>query len=89
MATYVRAIIGDKEQVLPCSVILNGEYGLNKISMSVPAVIGRSGIEEVKELELADDEQNRLKNSIDTLTPAMRKVEELLASFKRSRVWPF
>jgi malate/lactate dehydrogenase len=57
--------------------------------MSVPAVIGRSGIEEVKELELADDEQNRLKNSIDTLTPAMRKVEELLASFKRSRVWPF
>src|SRR4030042_4446362 len=55
MATYVRAIIGDKKQLLPCSVILNGEYGLNKISMSVPAVIGRSGIEEVKELELGGD----------------------------------
>jgi malate/lactate dehydrogenase len=82
MATYVRAIIGDKKQILPCSAILNGEYGLNRISMSVPAVIGRNGIEEVRELELADDERNRLKNTIDKLTPAMRRVEELLASFK-------
>ncbi len=82
MATYVRAIIGDKKQLLPCSVILNGEYGLNKISMSVPAVIGRNGIEGVDELELADDERNRLKNAIRTLTPAMRKVEELLSSLK-------
>jgi malate dehydrogenase len=80
MATYVRAITGDKKQLLPCSAILNGEYGLNKISMSVPAVIGRNGIEGVKELEFADDELNRLKNSIDALAPAMRKVEELLSS---------
>lgn len=80
MATYVRAIIGNKKQLLPCSAILDGEYGLNKISMSVPAIIGIKGIEEVKELDLTDDEQNRLKITIDTLIPAMRKVEELMAA---------
>jgi malate dehydrogenase len=81
MATYVRAIIGDKKQLLPCSAVLNGEYGLNRISMSVPAVIGRKGIEEVRELGLADDERNRLKNTVDKLAPAMRRVEKLLVSF--------
>jgi malate/lactate dehydrogenase len=86
MATYVRAITCDKKQLLPCSAILNGEYGLNKFSMSVPAVIGRNGIEEVKELILADDEQNRLKKTIDTLAPAMRKVEELMSSLKNNNI---
>jgi malate dehydrogenase len=79
MAEYVRAIIGNQGVVLPASTILMGEYGLKDISMSVPAVIGAKGIQEVKELELSADEKLRLQKTVDTLTPAMRKVEDLLS----------
>ena len=78
MAAYAGAIIQDKGAVLPASTILQGEYGVKDISMSVPAVIGAKGIQEVKELKLTNDEKARLEKSIGILTPAMRKVEELL-----------
>ena len=79
MAIYVRAIIDNTDQVLPCSAVLNGEYGQKDISMTVPAVIGRQGIQHIQDLELAADEKERLKITIKALNKAMRKVEDLLA----------
>ena len=79
LAEYVRAIQANNGTVVPCSVVLKGEYGVSDISMSVPAVLGAKGVEKVQELPLSEDEQRRLKITVDTLTPNMRKVEELLA----------
>lgn len=78
LAQHVRAIVEDTGAVLPCSVVLEGEYGLHNISISVPAVLGRTGVRAVRELKLAADEQERFKTTVTTLSSAMRRVEELL-----------
>jgi malate/lactate dehydrogenase len=46
--------------------------------MSIPAVIGKNGIERIKILKLASDEQEGLKNTIEVLSPYMRQMEECL-----------
>jgi malate dehydrogenase len=79
LAQHVRAILNNTGAVIPCSVVLDGEYGLKNISMSVPAVLGREGVRSVQELELAADEKERLKITVETLSSAMRQVEGLLA----------
>ncbi|SHO44067.1 malate dehydrogenase [Desulfopila aestuarii] len=76
----VRAIVEDQQCVIPCSVVLDGEYGLRNMSMSVPVVLGREGIVDIIELDLADDEMAGLEKTVATLRPAMSIVETSLSS---------
>jgi malate dehydrogenase len=78
LAAVCRAISQDKGEMIPCSVTLDGEYGCKALSMSVPAVLGKGGVREILEYELAPDESEALNHSIDILKPAMKYVEELL-----------
>jgi len=78
LAAVCRAIAGDTGEVIPCSLVLDGEYGLSNLSMAVPAVLGREGVRQIIELELAPDEEKLLKKSIDILEPTMRYVEDFL-----------
>jgi malate dehydrogenase len=50
------AILKDKKRVLPCSVYLEGEYGIKGIFFGVPVILGANGVEKVIELPLSDDE---------------------------------
>jgi malate dehydrogenase len=63
----VAAILLDKKKILPCAVLLQGEYGLNDLFVGVPAQLGRGGMEKVVELELTDDEKAELKKSADAV----------------------
>jgi malate dehydrogenase len=78
LAALCRAIASGAARVYPCSIVLEGEYGVRKMSMSVPVVMGKAGVRDILEWELTPDEQEALQKSIDTLTPAMRYVEEFL-----------
>jgi malate dehydrogenase len=78
LAAVCRAISGDTGEMIPCSLVLDGEYGCRKLSMSVPAILGCEGVRQIMEVELAPDEQEYLKKSIGVLEPAMRYVEEFL-----------
>lgn len=78
LAAFVRAIVHDTGEVLPCSLLLDGEYGQKNLSMSVPARIGREGVKEILEWDLAPDEAAGLKISTEKLTAAMKLVEEEL-----------
>lgn len=78
LADVCRAIVGDSGAMIPCSLVLDGEYGLSNLSMAVPAVLGREGVREIIELPLAPDEAKLLKKSVDILEPAMRYVEDYL-----------
>ena len=49
--------------MFPCSVLLEGEYGLSDLSIGVPVVLGRNGVERIIELELNDEEQSNLIES--------------------------
>jgi malate dehydrogenase len=75
-AQMVDAIMLDEHRVLPCTVYLEGEYGINGLYMGVPVKLGRGGIEEIVELELSDDEQTMLRESAD----AVREVVGVLTS---------
>ena len=78
LAALCRAITSGAARVYPCSIVLDGEYGVNKMSMSVPVVLGKAGVRDILEWELTPDEQKALQKSIDKLTPAMRYVEDFL-----------
>ena len=59
----VQAIACDQKKMFPCSVLLEGEYGLNDLAIGVPVILGRNGIEKIVEIELSDDEKAHMIES--------------------------
>ena len=53
--------------MLPCTAYLEGEYGIDGLYMGVPVKLGRSGIEEIYEIDLDDAEQAALAKSADAV----------------------
>ncbi len=78
IAAVCRAISQNTGEMIPCSVVLDGEYGCHSLSMSVPTVLGKNGVREIQEWDIESDERELLDKSIETLKPAMKYVEELL-----------
>jgi malate dehydrogenase len=74
----VRAIVENTGDIIPCSVMLDGDYGVSGISMSVPVRLGKEGVSEILEYELAPDEQECLKKTAATLKAAAKIVDEIL-----------
>ncbi|MCB9189691.1 MAG: malate dehydrogenase [Flavobacteriales bacterium] len=63
VSTIVQAIACDQKKMIPCSTLLNGEYGERDICMGVPVIIGKNGIEKIVELELNDAEKAKFAES--------------------------
>ena len=63
LAEVARAVLCDEHRVLPVSVYLNGEYGESDVYASVPAVLGRNGVEEIIELKMNDEEKKLFSQS--------------------------
>jgi malate dehydrogenase len=61
------AILKDKKRVLPCAAYLHGQYGLDDVYVGVPVVLGASGVEQIIELDLTDDEQQALQASANAV----------------------
>ncbi|OGK18842.1 malate dehydrogenase [Candidatus Roizmanbacteria bacterium RIFCSPHIGHO2_01_FULL_39_8] len=70
----VDAILKDKKQVMPCSVLLEGEYGVKNLFIGVPAVIGKKGWEKVIELKLSVKERDQFLASVDYQRKIFRKI---------------
>lgn len=60
IAEMADAILNDKHKILPCSCLVQGEYGIEGLFMGVPAVLSRKGIEKIEEINLADEENQAL-----------------------------
>ena len=58
-----QCIVRDERAVLPVSAVLNGQYGLRGLSLSVPSIVGRRGLERVLEIPLSQDERSALAAS--------------------------
>ena len=67
----VEAILKDRKMILPCSVYLEGEYGLNDICFGVPVKLGRNGVEQMIEVDLTDDERNAMEQSAALVCSSM------------------
>jgi malate dehydrogenase len=74
-AQMVDAIMLDEKRVLPCTALLEGEYGIDGLYMGVPVKLGAGGVEEVVELELTGEERAWLEESAD----AVREVVGVLS----------
>ena len=59
----VEAVLKDKKKILPCSVFLRGEYGINDLFVGVPCKLGANGLEQIIQIELTPDEDAALKKS--------------------------
>jgi malate dehydrogenase len=74
-AQMVDAVMLDQERVLPCTALLQGEYGIDDLYMGVPVKLGSGGVEEIVELDLTDGERAALEES----AAAVREVVAVLA----------
>jgi len=63
----VEAIVKDKKELLVCSVNLAGEFGLYDVSIGVPCILGKKGVEKVVEWELDQEERAELKKTAEKL----------------------
>ena len=63
VAEMVDAVLLDQKRVLPCTALLEGEYGIEDLYMGVPVRLGAGGIEEIVELELSEQERAWLDES--------------------------
>ena len=62
-AEVVEAVIHDQKAMIPCSALLEGEYGEKDLCIGVPCILGRNGIEKIVEFELNDNEKELFKAS--------------------------
>ena len=73
IANVVRAIFGDEDRILPVSTLLQGEYGQNNVFASVPCRLNNSGVAEVIELNLTEDERKKLEASCKSMNANYEK----------------
>jgi malate dehydrogenase len=62
-AEMVECILKDKKKILPCSVYLQGEYGIRDLFVGVPVKLGSRGIEQIVQVKLTSEEDAALRRS--------------------------
>ena len=70
----VNSILNDQKRIIPCSVLLEGEYNQDDICLGVPCIIGRDGCEDIINLDLNDIEMVKFSESAD----AVRRMNQSL-----------
>jgi malate dehydrogenase len=75
VSALVQSIACDQKKMIPCSVLLEGEYGLSDLCLGVPVILGKNGIESIITLDLSSEEMDHLKQSAE----GVRKTNELLS----------
>lgn len=70
----IETIMGIKSETLPCSVYLNGEYGIKGVYVGVPVRLGPSGLEEIIEFDLSHEEKQALTASAEAVRGLMKKI---------------
>ena len=62
-AEMVECILKDKKKILPCSVYLQGEYGIRDLFVGVPVKLGSRGVEQIVQVKLTSEEDAALRRS--------------------------
>lgn len=74
-AALVEAIVRDEKRLMPCCVMLDGEYGQKDICMGVPVIVGKNGWEKIIDFKLNEEEQSAFNKSAE----AVRSMNAALA----------
>ncbi len=76
----IEAILQDKRRILPCTALLDGEYGWKDIFFGVPVELGINGMNKIVELSLTDEEKKMLDISAQDVKKTIDEVEAILAN---------
>ena len=77
VAYLVDSILNDQKRIIPCSVLLEGEYGLKDICIGVPCIIGSNGIESIIDVKLDEKENQQMIESakkVRTMNTALKDI---------------
>ena len=77
VSSLVQAIACDQQKMFPCSVLLEGEFGLRDLCIGVPVVLGKNGIEQIVEIDLDDTELDNLHVSADAVRATNLLLDDL------------
>jgi malate dehydrogenase len=75
ISAIIESVVRDRKQVIPVATYLDGEYGHSNVTIGVPAVIGKKGVEKIIELELNDDEKTAFDAGIKSVKDAISGIE--------------
>ena len=71
ISAMIDNVVNDKKQVMPVSTYLDGEYGFSDVSIGVPAILGKNGVEKIIELELNDNEKDWFEKGVKSVKDAI------------------
>ena len=69
------AIVKDERAVLPVSAVLDGQYGMNGLALSLPSIVGRKGLQEILEMPLSSGERAALSASAEQMREAIESLK--------------
>ena len=75
ISAIIEAVVRDTKQVIPVATYLDGEYGYSDVTIGVPAVIGKNGVEKIIELDLDSNEKELFKKGIESVKTAISGLE--------------
>ena len=78
VSSLVHAIACDQHKMFPCSALLDGEYGLTDLCIGVPVIIGKNGIEKIVEIDLVDEEKEKLIESASGVKATNNLLNDIL-----------
>ncbi len=70
----VSAVVEDKKEEIPTSVVLQGEFGISDVAVGVPVILGKNGVEEIVEYDFTEEELNALRRSAEILKERLREL---------------
>ncbi len=71
ISTIIEAVLKNTRQVIPVATYLDGEYGYSDVTIGVPAVIGKNGVEKIIELDLDSNEKEWFKKGVESVKGAI------------------
>jgi malate dehydrogenase len=77
VSALVQSIACDQHKMFPCSVMLDGEYGLSDLTIGVPVILGKNGVERIVEIEMTEDEKTQLHSSAEGVKATNLSLKEM------------
>jgi len=75
ISAIIEAVMRDTRQVIPVATYLDGEYGYSDVSIGVPVVLGKNGVEKIIELDLDSNEKEWFKKGVESVKTAISGLE--------------
>ena len=75
ISSIVESVVKDRKQVIPVATYLDGEYGHSDVTIGVPAIMGKNGVEKIIELDLNDEEKQAFDAGVKSVKDAISGIE--------------